>query len=283
MMSEVEISDTLRRAYVPEHSVGLMASVSGGEPYLTEELLVFRRRDLIIVIGYPLDRRFEVQDFELKLDRIKKKFNPARMSLIASQIPPFIDKSRGERESDYYYVLDLENLDLKSGSIRAAGRAIRTGRIERRRHLDDSHRELAEDFTARVVLPPRVRALLSAMWTYTDQAQEAWVLNARDGQGRLAAFYVLDLAPGDFVTYVIGGHSKTNYLPGAADALMMELINLSREHKKKYVHLGLGVNEGIRRFKEKWGGRAWLKYESAEFRIRRPRLWEAIFERWGRS
>ncbi len=31
------------------------------------------------------------------------------------------------------------------------------------------------------------------------------------------------------------------------------MINLAKEHKKGYINLGLGVNNGIRRFKEKWG------------------------------
>ncbi|MFZ3090961.1 MAG: hypothetical protein WA240_10125 [Nitrospirota bacterium] len=32
------------------------------------------------------------------------------------------------------------------------------------------------------------------------------------------------------------------------------MINLAKEHGKGYINLGLGVNNGIRRFKEKWGG-----------------------------
>jgi hypothetical protein len=32
---------------------------------------------------------------------------------------------------------------------------------------------------------------------------------------------------------------------------------------KAYIHLGLGVNEGVRRFKEKWGGKPTIPYEMA--------------------
>ena len=41
-----------------------------------------------------------------------------------------------------------------------------------------------------------------------------------------------------------------------SDALFSEMIDISRQHRKQYVHLGLGVSDGVRRFKEKWGGAA---------------------------
>jgi hypothetical protein len=36
------------------------------------------------------------------------------------------------------------------------------------------------------------------------------------------------------------------------------------------------VNEGIRRFKEKWGGVPSLKYEMCELKIRKPSFLDAI-------
>jgi len=42
------------------------------------------------------------------------------------------------------------------------------------------------------------------------------------------------------------------------------MIKLTGEHGKHTIHLGLGVNQGIRRFKEKWGGIPSLDYEFCE-------------------
>jgi hypothetical protein len=41
------------------------------------------------------------------------------------------------------------------------------------------------------------------------------------------------------------------------------MVNLAQTEGKKAVNLGLGVNSGIRRFKEKWGGVPFLNYSSA--------------------
>ena len=44
----------------------------------------------------------------------------------------------------------------------------------------------------------------------------------------------------------------------------LEMIKLTKEHGKNTINLGLGVNQGIRRFKEKWGGTPYLNYEFCE-------------------
>ena len=43
------------------------------------------------------------------------------------------------------------------------------------------------------------------------------------------------------------------------------MIRVARRQGKEFVHLGLGVNDGIRRFKSKWGGTPSLPYEMAEW------------------
>ena len=63
---------------------------------------------------------------------------------------------------------------------------------------------------------------------------------------------------------------------GASDLLLFELINLSLEYDKRYIHLGLGVNTGIRRFKAKWGGVPMRRYEMCELVLKKPSLFEML-------
>ena len=76
----------------------------------------------------------------------------------------------------------------------------------------------------------------------------------------------MDLGAKNFSAYILGSHSKKHYVPHASDLLFLEMINLTREEGKNSINLGLGVNEGIRRFKEKWGGKPFLRYEFCECR-----------------
>jgi hypothetical protein len=111
---------------------------------------------------------------------------------------------------------------------------------------------------------------------YVGHSSNSVVLNAWDKGSNLAAFYIVDLAARDFSTYVIGCHSKRTYVPGASDLLFFEMMRISMEYDKNYIHLGLGVNKGIRQFKEKWGGKPTHRYEMCELALRKPSILDAI-------
>jgi hypothetical protein len=111
---------------------------------------------------------------------------------------------------------------------------------------------------------------------FVVRADTAYVLNAWDKANKLAAFYVVDLEARQFSNYIMGCHSKKNYVLGASDLLLFELINLSLEYDKPYIHLGLGVNAGIRRFKAKWGAVPTRRYEMCELAGKRPSILDTL-------
>ena len=276
MISAEEEKQILSRAYVPEHIVSLMTLVSGGEPFLIDRYFCCRKGDLVIAVGYPLEKDFQVHDFERALNRIIKAFRPLNVSLVAPDLPLSFRNSCTERNTDYYYTLDLRAASIPPAARRAVKKAVHGVVVERARNLGQDHYDLAQEFVDRVDLPGRIIELLFRMWDYVGGSGDALVLNARYPGNKLAAFYVVDLSAKDFSTYVIGCHSKKNYVSGASDLLFLEMIRVSMELNKAYIHLGLGVNEGIRRFKEKWGGVPSLKYEMCELTIRKPSFLDAI-------
>jgi hypothetical protein len=268
----------LARAYVPEHSVELMTRISGGEPFLSEDYFLCRTGYGIIVVGYPLGSDFKRAEFEETLRRIIKTFRPAKVSLIAPEAPASFETAFVERASDQYYTLDLPVKAVRGNLARLVRKAREAGFVDQSERLTDAHRDLVREFLGRAAPPPRIRELLLKMWDYVGKAGEALVLNAWDGARRLAAFFVVDFAPKDFSTYVIGCHSKTNYLPGASDLLMSELIKMSEASGKRFIHLGIGVNPGIRTFKEKWGGIPTRTYELCELALKKPTLLDALLK-----
>ena len=72
-------------------------------------------------------------------------------------------------------------------------------------------------------------------------------------------------SPEGFCSYVIGAHSRLHYTPHAADALFAAMLRNARAAGRAYVHLGLGVNEGVSRFKRKWGGVPAQAYRAASW------------------
>jgi hypothetical protein len=264
MLTPEEEAYLFSKAYVPEHVLNLMVSISKGEPFLREDYLSFAKDNWVIFVGYPLDGNFSQERCERILKQAVARFRPEYLWFIGPEIPASLLDDCKERETDQYYELDLGQTKLKPSLQRVAEKAARELTVERNHLISRDHEALIKELLKREKLPPRLRELYRAMPDYVAQSSSACVLNARDKRGKLSAFYIVELGAKNFSTYVLGSHSKKHYVPHASDLLFLEMIKLTNEHGKRTLHLGLGVNEGIRRFKEKWGGIPSLNYEFCE-------------------
>ena len=276
MLSAQEEAYILDRAYVPEHCIRLMTHVSGGEPFLIDDFFICRKENWIILIGYPLEDNFSADKLENVLSRIKKKFRPEFVSLIAPEMPSSLAAACQESQSDAYFTLQTQKPIIRSPVKRNLRKARQKLRVESCSSMQGHHQDLMQEFIARARLSERVQRLLFKLPKFVARSEKAFVLNAWDKADKLAAFYVIDLEARQFSNYIMGCHSRKNYVLGASDLLLFELINLSLEYDKPLIHLGLGVNAGVRRFKAKWGGVPLRRYEMCELVLRRPSLFETI-------
>lgn len=264
MITPEEEASVLARAYVPEHVVGLMTLISKGDPFLIEDHLGLAKDNWLILVGYPLEKNYSQERCERILKQAIKAFQPEYLWFIGPEIPPFLLHSCKERQTDQYYQFDLEQTKLKPSLQRVADKASKELTVERGHAIFKEHEALISEFLKREKLPDRVRELYRAMPDYVGRSSSAWTLNARDKTGKLCAFSVVELGAKNFSAYILGAHSKKHYVPHASDLLFLEMVNLTHEHGKAAINLGLGVNDGIRRFKEKWGGKSFLRYEFCE-------------------
>ncbi len=256
------------RAYIPEHVVPLMTGLSQAEPFFREDHLLFAARDWMIFIGYPLSGGFREETFHRLLAQVQKEFRPATTWFIAPQIPETLrDRVRG-READDYYRLDLPSFRLKRSLEREVEKAGLSLRVEKNRAWSGEHDALTRDFLEKEELHPRVRELYLRLGPVLARSETSLLLSARDPEGLLAAFFVVERGAEKFLTYAAGCYSRQPYRPHASDLLFHEMVELARKEGKEFIHLGLGVNEGIRRFKRKWGGVPFLRYECGEISSR---------------
>jgi len=265
MISSEEEEYILRQAYVPEHIVSVMALLSKGEPFLVEDHLILAKDNWLIFVGYPFDGMFSQERCEGVIRQVLKRFRPEFLRFIGPEIPFFLKDSCSERQTDSYYRFDIEQSKVKNSLRRVAEKASRELDMERANVFSKEHESLVSELLEREKLRPRVKELYHLMPDYVSRSSSACILNAWNKKGRLSAFTILELGARHFTTYLIGTHSKKNYVPHASDLLFLKMIELTREQGKKEINLGLGVNEGIRRFKEKWGGVPFLNYEECEY------------------
>ncbi len=256
----------LSNAYVPEHIPGLMTLISRGEPELFDDYIAFRGENWCILVGYPLKNEHSEQRLQYAIETINRNYSPESILLIAPSIPEACRKSGVTIEKDRYYSLPLEGYTPPGRLLREVRKASEQLRFSTSDKMTDDHRLLTNEFLERVELSNIIQELYRSMPRYIKGSETAMVLEARTLEGGLSAFFVVDTAATKFLTYLVGCHSRTHYVPHASDFIFHEMIALARGYGKREINLGLGVNEGIARFKIKWGGLPGLEYQSCEYR-----------------
>lgn len=279
--------EILDRAAVPEHSAVFMQVMSGGRAFCRDGFLFLTAEDWLMGIGYPLlPENVAAAPEEPDGEAVAKRFEKALAAVVEESgastcwavAPDFPERLQGYVENrDRYYVLDVQAQVPAAlrGPVAVAAQKLR---VAEGRQFTPSHRRLWAEFLSRVTMRPNVRelyarteAVLASALNRQDGADAAPLLDLRlldavDEEGNLAASLLLDYSPKNFCAYIIGAHSRAHYAPHATDLLFSSLLERCRAEGKKYIHLGLGVNEGIARFKRKWGGRAVLPYAMAAWK-----------------
>jgi uncharacterized protein YbaP (TraB family) len=255
-----DLDAVLKKATVPEHSALFMQAMSGGKPFLIGTYLFLAAEDWLLAVGYPLSGEYSATGFDQALAEAVRRSRARDCWAIGPSLPDRLKAYR--RDQDDYYVLSAD-AKVPHRLERLAERAAAVLRVEEGNTFTAAHRRLWAEFVGRVALPSNVRELFAKTEAVLQKAPGLVLLNAWDTHGQLAACLLLETAPRAFLTYLIGAHSRTHYTPYASDLLFREMIRMARRQGKEFLHLGLGVNEGIRRFKTKWGGAPALPYEMA--------------------
>jgi len=258
MLSNQDLSHIYRHAYIPEHLPDYVEAISNAKPHLIEDHICFTKKKHLIFIGYSLsgDKRDNIQAYAAACNR----FQPSSAAIIAPKLWKLAD-SFEEQPADSYYQLDFPVGPITPGVAYMIRRAEKNLTICNGK-FGKEHKKLIKGFLSGHDLSAPQQYIFKHIHYYLKRSKTGRLLEARKN-GLLAAFTIVDLGSADFAFYLFNFRSNKVHVPGASDLLFREMVNLAQSEGKKSINLGLGINTGIRRFKEKWGGVPFLNYSSA--------------------
>ena len=261
MLTPEERNFVYQRAYLPEHLIDYVESISGAEAYLYHDHLYFTTGTHLIFVGYPLGTQSDTQQvYEFVCDR----FQPVTVAIITPHLW-FPARTCQNWSEDTYYHLALPVPHFYPDAAymvrRAAGELqIAQGRFGR------EHQKLVKEFLSGHELPQEQRHIFERMSRYLARSDTARLLETRRQNGVLVAFTVMDMGAAKYAFYLFNFRSTKEKVPGASDLLFHEMVCLAQKEGKTAINLGLGINPGIRHFKEKWGATQFLSYNSCLLR-----------------
>jgi hypothetical protein len=269
LITDKEESFILKHAYIPEHVPSYVTSISNSEPHLISNYLYYHIRKHVIFVGYPLGESFNESKLKKSLDIAIEEFKPDSVALI-SPISLFSPPTCTLSSSDDYFRLELGALKIRKKVRNMIKRASTELTVERSRNVNREHKHLISKFLETHEVDEAITHILGKIPKYVSNSPTSFVLNVCDENGNLVAFDVVELASEEYAFYQFNFVSKENYVPGASDLLFKEIVKIAREKGKKYINMGLGINEGVRRFKKKWGGKPFLKHEFCQYNTKGP-------------
>lgn len=281
MLGPDEKGYIFQRAHIPEHLPDYVAAVTGVEPLLFRNHVLYRQGEVLVFVGYPLEGEFTEEVLRECLAEAVQEFRPGTLSLIAPRLPDW--KRPAERgKEDAYYRIDLRSLHPHSKVMNMIRRASTEASCEKSDHLGDEHARLIRDFIASRRLDEGTRFILERVPDYVNSVPTAVAFSARDRSGRLAAFTVAEYGTKDYGFYMFNFRSEEGAVPGVSDLLLHEAMLAALVRGKSFMNLGLGIHEGVAFFKKKWGAGRFLDYETCTYRLSGPQLLGRLFEFLGR-
>ncbi|MGD8993405.1 MAG: hypothetical protein PVI00_18240 [Desulfobacterales bacterium] len=257
MLKRKESDHIYQHAYVPEHLTEYVRAVSGGAPHYFQDYLCYLQRNHLLFIGYPL------ADNPAKLSRVYPAvcdwFNPHSITLVADDLSG-LPEGEETQAADRYYRLDLPLKSLNPEVAYMVRRAQRELKVEVGQ-FGREHNKIIKNFVRRRDLGAAQIYIFKNVAAYMKRSTSTCLLEARRS-GRLVAFSIVDLGSAQHAFYQFNFRSAKVSVPGASDYLFYEMVRLAQSKGKRAINLGLGVHPGIQRFKEKWGGKAFLEHRS---------------------
>jgi len=259
MMTPSQRNYVDEHAYLPEHVVPYVTAVSGAEPFLLDDFLVYFGNRRLIFVGYPLKDIRDEKTMKKTLDQATKRFKPDEVALTAPSLPPPF-AGRETQPKDDYYRLDLSAIPLSQKLRNMIKRATRDLSVRTVTTFTTEHAQIVDEFLQAHPVDEAIRLIFQALPTYLSSASTAILFEARNGEGELVAFDIFEFRPRDYGLYMFNFSSRTRYVPGVSDLLLFEAVKHSLERRKTYINLGLGINPGVAFFKRKWGGVPFLPH-----------------------
>ena len=244
-------------AYIPEHLPHYVSAISRTEPYLIGDFVAHLAGTSLVFVGYPLKGDFnEIQMLEA-LDEAKARFEPSLVSILAPALPSALEACE-QPTTDEYYRLDLLPLRVPKKTRNMLTRARREISVS----VGDfgrEHKRLLKEFIRTHRLDRATHFIFKQVPEYV-KSNSALVFDARTRRGDLVAFDIADFGAQEYAFYMFNFRSRKHQVPGASDLLLAYIAAQAKTQEKRYINLGLGIDEGVAFFKKKWGATPFLQY-----------------------
>lgn len=252
-------------AVVPEQVVGYVNAVAGSKPRMFGSCVGYSSGAEVVLVGYPLHDPLDGAAMAAAVDLAIQTAGLERITVIGPVRPPQAPETN-ETVKDQYYALPLPEPDAAQKLKNLLRRAGRDVRLVSGRGFENDHAALVQRYLEERPLAAGTRQIFRRLANYIEASAGSLIVSAPRPDGRLAAFAVGEFASLTTAFFMFSFRDPNLAPPGSADLTLSGLLQEARQRGQTRMNLGLGVSDGIRFFKRKWGAEPFLPYVETSWR-----------------
>jgi hypothetical protein len=281
MIGPDHLTRVTSHAVVPEQVVAYVSAVSGSRPRMVGPCVGYDCGGEFVLVAYPLhDPRDEGAMAEAVT--LALEIPGLRRITVIGPVWPKPAPAGSRLEEDCYYAIPVPPPRPAQKLRNMLRRASRELTLEQGRRCGEDHMSLVQLYLDERPLAPGTRHIFGQLRSYLAASPGSLVLSARLGDGRLAAFVVGEFSSLHTAFFMFSFRDLRSAPPGSTDLLLSGLLDEAAHRGHRRMNLGLGINEGIRFFKGKWGPVNFLPYVQVTWEPRPPGLFTHLRGLFGR-
>lgn len=275
MIGPDRLARVTAEAVVPEQVVAYVSAVAGSRPRMVGPCVAYESDGELILVGYPLHDPRDERAMAEAVNQALQIPGLRRITVIGPATPKAAPPG-GRMEEDCYYALPVPPPEPAQKLRNILRRANRELTVERGRHWGDDHLHLVQRYLDERHLAAGTRQIFERLPGYLAASPGSLLFSARLADGRLAAFAVGEFASLHTAFFMFCFRNSRLAPPGSADLVLSGLLDEAAQRGHPRMNLGLGINEGIRFFKRKWGPVSFLPYVQMTWEPPSPSLFSHL-------
>ena len=262
------------QAYVMEQVAAYVVAAGGMRALPADTCMTYEDRERCVIVAYPPEydparapapsAQTRASALNAAVQKALARCRCASVTVLAPEKPAAAPADAAVRTDAYAFLpvpLPAPGAKLRNMLRRAERECAIATEI-----MGEDHESLLRSFCLSHALDAGTRTIYANIGRYLASSPDAVLFTARAvDDARLLALAVGEYASLTTAFYMFAARAPS-CPPGVADALLREVAREAERRGHSQLNLGLGIDEGIRRFKKKWGPACFVPYVETAWR-----------------
>ncbi len=258
------------QAQTPDQLLSYVTAVSGAQSELVGDYVVHRQDSHIILVGYALRDAKDTTQLDDTISQLIAKQDAENITVLAPIRPSLAPNDALSIEDAYWFVqLPLVKQGVKVRNMLShAKRNVEIKVSSGQGSWTGAHQEMMLAYIRNKGMESALCSILQRLGTYLMTTPEAMIFSAYNKDtNELLSCALADFSSFSTAFYMFAFRQE-KALAGVSDAVLYALLNEAASRGHANCNLGLGINDGIRFFKQKWGAHPSLPFVQTTWPIK---------------